>query len=157
MCKLLKQQIRNAKTEYLANHLTKQVEEGNTKPVYTYLHKQSGRSNCITSLTNSEPHEIPDELATHFASVFEDQDLPCPDNIDPETYLKMEEITIGRHGVELWLTKLDQRKALGPDNIPAIAIKNFARNCPSFLDCVFNLSLQPQRRKSPKRLEDCGH
>lgn len=138
LCKLLKQNIKDAKADYLKNHLTNQMEEGNTKPLYNYLNKHSGRSNCITSLTNSEPHEIPDELAAHFASVFEDQALPCPDHIhvDAETYPTMEEISIGRQGVELLLTKLDQRKAPGPDNIPAIAIKNFAKHCPSFIDCV---------------------
>ena len=57
----------------------------------------------------------------------------------------MDKIKIGRHGVELLLTKLDQRKAPGPDSVSGITIKTFALNCPSFVDCVcyiFRMSIK---------------
>ena len=136
LCAIVKSEIHKAKADYLENHLCKQMEEGNSKPLFNYLNRHKGRSNNISSLKDSEQHEIPDTLAKHFAAVFSDTNLPIPPAHVVKTYPKMDKIEIGRHGVELLLTKLDQRKAPGPDNVSGITIKNFALNCPSFVDCV---------------------
>ena len=145
ICAVVKTEVHKAKSDYLKNHLCKQMEEGNSKPLFNYLNRHKGRSNNITSLKDSEPHEIPDTLAKHFAAVFSDTNLPTPTANVVKAYPKMEKIKIGRHGVELLLTKLDQRKAPGPDNVSGITIKTFALNCPSFVDCVcyiFRMSIK---------------
>ena len=131
--------VKKAKSDYLKNHLCQQMAEGNSKPLFNYLNKHSGRSNNISNIKDCQPHEIPDALAKHFSAVFSDANLPVPTNHINQTYPPMDPINIGRHGVELLLTSLDQRKAPGPDNISGITIKNFAKNCPSFVDCIFNI------------------
>ena len=137
--KKIKWLVADAKSDYINNHLSKQMEEGNSKPFFNYLNKHSGRSNNIMNLANCESDDIPKSLAEHFSSVFEDQGLPLPIFADNPTCPKQDEIKISRQGIYTLLSKLDQRKASGPDNLPTIALKNFAINCPSFVDCVHSI------------------
>ena len=127
--------LSKAKADYLKNNLAKQMQEGNSKPLYNYLKRNSGRSNNIVSLQNTEPEHIPNALADHFAAVFNKKSLPTPD-FEPGNLPQMDSFEISKEGLRALITKIDIRKCEGPDNIPGIAIKNFTANSTSFLDCV---------------------
>ena len=77
LCTEIKRLVKQAKTKYL-DHLSCQMSEGNTKPLYNYIQRNSGRSNNITGLSNVDTCDIPDEFARHFASVFtkSNHDIP---------------------------------------------------------------------------------
>ena len=60
LCLDLKKRIRYAKTHYL-KHLSDQLESGNSKPLYNYLQRNSGRSNKITGLSDTDTSDIADK------------------------------------------------------------------------------------------------
>ena len=130
--------ISQAKADYIKNHLTKTMEEGNSKPLYNYLKKHTGRSNNIAGLKNTDCDNIPNALADHFAKVYEHKDLPQP-TFDVPAYPAMEPLKLTKTGIENLINKLDIRKAYGPDNISSMVLKMFTNNVPSFLDCVVKL------------------
>ena len=134
LCLDLKKRIRYAKTHYL-KHLSDQLESGNSKPLYNYLQRNSGRSNKITGLSDTDTSDIADKFADHFASVFTKSNHPAPDSSDSR-YPKMRDICVNKAGVKSLLENLDHRKAGGPDNITAMILKQFTLNVPSFVDCL---------------------
>ena len=73
----------------MKNHLTKTMEEGNSKPLYNYLKKNTGRSNSIARLENTVSQNIPNALAHHFAKIYERRDLPKP-TLDHSSFPTME-------------------------------------------------------------------
>ena len=137
LCLELKKRIRSAKTHYL-KHLSDQLESGNSKPLYNYLQRNSGRSNKITGLADTETSDIANKFADHFASVFTKSNHPIPNSSD-SLYPKMRDIHVSKAGVKALLEKLDHRKAGGPDNISAMIIKQFTLNVPSFVECIYLL------------------
>ena len=98
------------------------MEKGNTKPLYNYLTKHSGRSNNISGLKDSSPEDIPNKFADHFSSVFSDNQLPIP-VFDTHQYPQMEDVVVHKEGLRAMISNLDVRKAGGPDNITAIMLK----------------------------------
>ena len=134
LCSLIKSRVRQAKTQY-QNHLAEQMEEGNTKPLYNYLTKHSGRSNNINGLKDCSTDDIPDRFADHFSSVFTENQYQVP-NFPPRPYPMMSDITVNSDGVKALIMKLDIRKAGGPDNITSTILKMFCMYVPSFLDAI---------------------
>ena len=146
----LEREIKKAKSDYLKNHLTQQLEDGNSKPLYNYLKKNSGRSNNIAGLKDTRTEDIPDTLADHFANVYQCQDLPTP-TLDSKAYPKMEAVHISESGLKQLIMKLDVKKAHGPDNLSSMLIKSFTENVPSFLRCLLILmSSTLQHSASPE-------
>lgn len=137
LCSQIKTLVRKAKSNY-HQHLSTQMENGNTKPLYNYLTKHSGRSNNISGLKDSSPEDIPNKFADHFSSVFSDNQLPIP-VFDTHQYPQMEDVVVHKEGLRAMISNLDIRKAGGPDNVTAIMLKIFAVNVPSFLDSILLL------------------
>ena len=136
--KLIEKELKKAKTDYFKSHLTARMEEGDSKPLYSYIRRHSGRSNTITSLQNTNTTEIPNALADHFAAVYNKTDLAIPD-LPTKEYVQMNSFKLSKTGLISLLNKIDQRKAEGPDDIPGKALKEFSINVPSFVDCVLTL------------------
>ena len=134
LCNQIKSLVRKAKTDY-QKHLCAQMEEGNTKPLYNYLTKHSGRSNNISGLKDCTPEEIPDKFADHFSSVYSNEKLQIP-NFDDKNYPPMSDIVVHREGLHALIKGIDTRKAGGPDDISAMTLKMFVSNVPSFLDSI---------------------
>lgn len=130
--------ISKAKTNYLKNQLAASMESGDSKPLYRYLRRHSGRSNNITSIQNTAAEDIPDAIANHFASVYNKTDL-CVPPIPTANIGAMEKFKLSKTGLQSLLLKIDQRKCEGPDNIPGKALKEFTMHIPSFLDCTYTL------------------
>lgn len=102
ICSQIKANVKNAKASYLKDHLTKQLEEGNSKPLYNYLSKNSGRSNSITGLKDTPTEEIPDKLADHFASVYCAQQHSLP-KLQENEYSDMNKINVSKSGIQAML------------------------------------------------------
>ena len=130
--------ISKEKTDYMKNKLAASMENGDSKPLYKYLKRHSGRSNTITSIQNTASEDIPDSLAKHFASVFNKTNLNPP-TIPANNFGTMEEFKLSKNGLKSLLLKIDQRKCEGPDNISGKALKEFTHRVPSFLDCTHTL------------------
>ena len=112
LCLELKKPYRSAKTHYL-KHLSDQLESGNSKPLYNYLQRNSGRSIKITGLADTETSDIANKFADHFASVLTKSNHPIPNSSD-SLYPKMRDIHVSKAGVKALLEKLDHRNIYLP-------------------------------------------
>ena len=96
-----------------------------------YVKNQKKSSSAVGTLSANgkigiRPKEKAKMLNNQFTSVFtKDQAETLPD-LGNSTYPPMPKITVDETGVCSLLARLDPKKALGADNIPAIILKNCA-------------------------------
>ena len=133
----VKMDIKEAKSNYLEVHVTDEMQQGNTKPLYNLISKSRGQSNHIGCLSGTPPGDIADSFANFFSSVFQDNALPLPDfRLEAPPTHNMEKINITGEGIEKLIKNLDVRKATGPDNISSYCLKEFSLNVSKFVPCL---------------------
>ena len=140
----VKKKITTAKSRYFETHICKSLSEGNTKPLFAHINKAKGQSNYISSLKDKDYEQIPEELAKHFASVYNDHTY-TPPVFECKSFDSMAAIKISEAGVKSYLSSLDPRKSSGPDNVSPMLLKMFSMYVPSFVCCIsilFQASLQ---------------
>ncbi|XP_063968215.1 sodium-coupled monocarboxylate transporter 1-like [Lytechinus pictus] len=123
--------LRSARWEYLNDVIGPSLRE-KPKAFYQYVKRLRQDSTGIQQLLSegclkSCSQEKADILSRQFESVFttEPDNVLLP-NILPSRYSSMEDISVHVNGVEKLLRGLDASKATGPDNIPAILLKETA-------------------------------
>ena len=120
------------------------LNEGNTKPLFAHINKAKGQSNYTSSLKDINYEQIPEELAKHFASVYNDH-IYIPPVFKCKPFDPMAAINISEAGVKSYLSSLDPRKSSGPDDVSPMLLKMFSLYVPSFVCCIstlFQASLQ---------------
>lgn len=130
--KSIKAQINQAKTDFIDIHITRELKNGNTKPLYIsgtiqpyrlfkgHTHKRHCRFFC-----------------SFFSSVFNDRSHPLPDFVLPyPPPHDMSAVKITVPGVTSLINKLDIRKASGPDQVTPYCLKEFSTNVPKFVECL---------------------
>ena len=129
----VKKEICSAKKQFIDTHLTEELTNGNTKPLFRYINKHKGESNQISSLDTAETDTIPNVLADFFASVFTPED-DIPENTTPSTNKR--KIKVSKNGIISLIKSLDARKTSGPDHIGPYTIKSLVANVSAFVDCI---------------------
>ena len=133
----MKIQVSQAKTNFIKIHISDELKSGNTKPLYNFISKSWGKTNCIGCLNGIPPEGIPNSFAQFFSSVYNVDSHPLPDFglQDPPCH-DMSEISIRVQGISHLVDLLDARKASGPDEISWYCIKEFNANDPKFAECL---------------------
>ena len=136
--KRVKQLIAKSKSEFINNHISRELEAGNTKPLYNLVKKSKGQTNQINSLAGTASDQIANELGKFFSSVYAKNSNNIP-HFNPKPTSKMGGITVDTEGVKKLLTSLDKRKSCGPDNLSAYLLNSFAKNVPTFAECIAHI------------------
>lgn len=135
--KSVKIEVNKAKTSFIECHITREMHNGNTKPLFNLISKSRGQSNHIGCLENTLPEHIADTFAEFFSTVFNDNTHPIPDFTlqDPPSH-SMPGILITEEGVTALIKNLDMRKSTGPDGISSYCLREFSSSIPGFLQCL---------------------
>ena len=80
-------------------------------------------------------------LNDQFRKVFTREDTTTLPRVDGDPYPAMPEIQVTVPGVEKLLTKLQPKKAAGPDNLPSCILKEYATEIAPALTCIMQKSL----------------
>jgi hypothetical protein len=133
----VKAEVNRAKSDFIAAHITDQLEGGNSKPLYNLIKASRGQSNNISSLENTPQDQIASGLANFFASVYGSNSSSVPhfEPRDPVPYL-MADINVTSSGIDALVRTLDVRKVAGPDNLTSCCLKEFCSRVPKFLSCL---------------------
>ena len=141
-----KSEIRKA----VKNHEKKIVKESKTNPrsFWKYVNTKLSRSTGIPNLTKTDGNltssddEKANVLNSFFSSVFTQEDLsdiPNIENLSKNTFLT--DIIITRDAVKSKLKNLNPAKAMGPDKIPGVILKELNEELSIPLSIIFNKSL----------------
>ena len=124
------------------------LEEGNTKPFYSYLKSQKQDSQGVSPLREggqlySDAVSKARILSNQFKSVFtrDDPDAPVKKLPGPD-YPDIPELIIRPEGVEKLLAGLNPRKASGPDEIPARMLQSLSTELAPALTAIFTQSVE---------------
>ena len=107
----IKNMISKAKSDFLEGHITSELNEGNTKPLFHLINKSRGQANQINCLTGVANEQIADKLAEFLSSVYAENSAVIPPCEASVVGSSMENIRIGDEGLRKLLLSLDQRKA----------------------------------------------
>lgn len=133
----VKYEVRAAKSNFIEHHITGELENRNTKPLYNLISKSRGQSNHISCLENVSQEDIANSFAIFFSSVFNNDTLGVPDfELDMPQLMEMPRICITIEGVSNLIQKLDVRKSTGPDDISPYCLKEFSVNVPEVVQCL---------------------
>ena len=141
-----KSEIRKAVKNHEKNIIDK--SKTNSKPFWKYVNSKLNRSTGIPNLAKpdgnltSSDEEKANVLNSFFSSVFTQEDLtdiPIIDNLTDNTFLS--EIIVTKEAVNNKLKKLNPAKAMGPDKIPSIVLKELSEELSLPLSIIFNKSL----------------
>ena len=128
------------------NYVNDTIAEDGNKGLWRYL-KGVRKDSCgVSTLVKdhkvaTQPGDKAELLNEQFSSVFTREDPASSPDLGPTPYKKMPPITIGKAGVLKLLKELKTRKASGPDNIPAILLKNCAEELTPILAFIFQQAL----------------
>ena len=137
MKKKVRSEVNKAKTNFIESHVTREMLDGNTKPLFNFISKSRGQSNHIGCLENTPPEHIADTFADFFSTVFNDSTHPIPEfALENPPSNDMPRITITEAGVDKLIKNLDVRKSNGPDGISSYCLREFSSNVPEFLQCL---------------------
>jgi len=92
----------------------------------------------------TDPRTKEEMLNHQFSSVFTRENQTNILLMNPSPYPKMPAIHAESNGVLKLLNQLNQRKANGPDNIPAVFLKTCASELPKMLSFIIHQSLVEQ-------------
>lgn len=138
--------LRSSRWKYLNEVIGPSLKD-KPKAFYQYVKRLRQDSTGIQQLYHkgclrSSSQEKADILGSQFESVFTaEPDIPLP-NILPSKYPSMADIIVQGNGVEKLLRGLDPSKSSGPDNIPAILLKETASEVSPILTHIYNQSLK---------------
>jgi hypothetical protein len=120
----------------------------NIKRFYSYINSQLSSRNLIPPLKNPntgelvfDSHKKVDLFQDQFSSVFTQDDGILP-HFDYRTDAKLEYINITEEAVLRRLVALPNKVSSGPDEIPALVLKNVAVSISSPLTSIFSRSLE---------------
>ena len=140
--------MRKQHWQYLNNILTGTDDCGNAnKPLWHYIkcRRQDKVGIGTLNASNGAPviHSIEKAqlLNDQFKSVFTSEDLQNLPSKESSPYLPMPEIIITIPGVLKLLSEINPHKASGPDNIPALVLKETASEIAPMLTHLFQQSL----------------
>lgn len=112
---------------YINNHICKELNNGNTKPLFKYIENRRKLHNTIKSINNcagNTPFEIANTFAVAFASVFTENNGQFSHCIpECEVQFANNPIQFNPHGVHKLLKNLDARKGSGSDGLSAALLK----------------------------------
>ena len=136
--------------ESVRNHEKKIVNESkhNSKPFWKYVNNLLKRSTGVANLIKPDnsftktDEEKADVLNNFFSSVFTKEDitnLPNIENRSKNNFLS--DIILTKEAVYLKLKNLKTNKAMGPDGIPAIILKELCEELCLPITMIFNKSI----------------
>ena len=139
-------EIRKAHNEYVERKLIRGLDEGSTKPFWRYVKSLRRDTSGIGSLKqdgklHNDPKAKAEILNNQFRSVFtkpSDAQIPEPQGSRAPNLPPLE---INCNGVYKLLSKLNVHKAMGPDQIPNIFLKETAIHTAELLTFIFNQSI----------------
>ena len=131
----IKSEVRRLKADFLANHITDNLENGNSKPLFAHIKRSRGQSSHINRLKDTPNDLIATKLADYFAQVYNSHKY-VPPEFSCEHNHAMPKIKISQNGVKTYLLGLDPRKATGPDDISPATLKHFATHVPVFSEVI---------------------
>ena len=139
--------LKRARWAHLKDTLTESLAEGNSKPFWAYV-KRLRRDNVGVSpirsggVLHSDAGTKAELLNQQFQSVFthEDENQAIPDLPGPKTP-NINPLTITARGIEKLLLRLNEKKAIGPDQIPNQFLKHAAKPVSEILQLIFTQSL----------------
>ncbi len=143
----LKKAIKDAHSQYINSVLTDALEEGNTKPFWSYVKSRRQDSSGVAPLKrdgilHTSSSDKAGILSEQFSSVFTVDKM---DDIPPMSggpYPKIDDLEITSNGIEKLLNRLVATKAPGPDCIPNRLLKELAAELAPALAALFNQSIQ---------------
>ena len=120
-------------------------KDKNPKSYYKYMSKKNKYASKILVTYDNGTPELDDEksasiLNDFYISVFKERQSSTPKLTTPRVPVSMPEIVITEEKVKRHLERLNPRKSSGPDNIPAILLKNAADAFKVPLTIMFNRS-----------------
>ena len=128
----MKRNLKKAERDHVNNIIQEGLNQNNTKPFWSYTKSKRKDNIGIAPLKNkgnllTDAKSKANILLKQFVSVF----TRSTDNINPEVgkYKNtppVSQISINKNGVLKLLKRLDVHKAMGPDGIPNIVLKNCA-------------------------------
>ena len=139
-----KKAFRTAEEEHVNSSIIKGLDNNNSKPFWRYVKAKRQDRTGIPPLkqNGSLVHDSKDKaqiLVSQFESVFKkaNNDLPPTKSCQHE----IESLTITVEGVEKLLAGINISKAVGPDNIPNIVLKECSKELAPGLTAIFQLSV----------------
>ena len=66
----IKSEVRRLKADFLANHITENLENGNLKPLFAHIKRSRGQSSHFNRLKDTPNDLIATKLADYFAQVY---------------------------------------------------------------------------------------
>ena len=143
--KQCKRSFERAEQDYIIRSIDKGLQENNNKPFWRYI-KNKNKDNIGESPLKQdgtlqyENSSKADILLKQFKSVF-----TTSDGIIPKTskqYPDIDDLEVTEKGVCKLLQGIDVKKAVGPDSIPNIVLRKYAKEIAPGLKSIFNKSLQ---------------
>ena len=132
----VKRAVRKAKNDYINTHISGELDNGNSKPLFNLIKKSRGQANQISSLVNTPSDKIADRLAAFFSTVYRKEPMSPPDLTTPTDFSQSPSLNIDESGLNALIAKLDVRKATGPDGLSAYTLKEFSKHVPKFNACL---------------------
>ena len=135
--------LKTAHWDYLNTILT---EDDNNKGLWRYL-KGTRKDSCgVSTLASGDqvwttPRDKSEMLNTQFSSVFTRENRWNVPPAKPSLFPKMPPIRIASAGVSKLLGQLNQKKACGDDNIPAVLLKHCTEELSPKLSFIIQQSL----------------
>jgi hypothetical protein len=128
--KAFQQILRRAHWDYL-NSILDPEEDRTSKNLWSYIKSKRQDNSGVSALKSdgkliTDPQEKATVLNNQFVSVFTREDTSKFPEKGPSPYPTMPPILITREGVRKLLSKLQVKKATGPDQIPARVLKEAA-------------------------------
>lgn len=142
------QACRQARSSYISNVMTSAMEQGNSKPFWSYVKakRQTSGSGISPLLKDgslqTDPQVQANILNEQFCSVFTEDKGDHAAKMQSPPFPTIEDLEISTRGVEKLLLKVNERKACGPDQIPNRMLRELALELAPALTFIFNQSLK---------------
>jgi len=138
--------LKQAHWDYLNNLFLE--DDNNNKRLWRYLKGTRKDSCCVSTLVadgkiGTDPSTKAEMLNRQFSSVFTRENQSTPYIMNQSPYPEMPAIHVS-NGVFKLLNQLNQHKANGPDNIPAVFLKLCASELAKMLTFIIQQSLGKQ-------------
>ena len=153
----MKRNLRKAEWDHVNKVIQDGLNQNNTKPFWSYTKSKRQDNIGIAPLKSkgnllTDAKSKPNILLKQFILVF----TKSTDNINPEVGKfnntpPISQIIIDNNGVLKLLKRLDVHKAMGPDGIPNIVLKNCADEISQWLCTIFQQSLSTRTLPSDWR------
>ena len=152
----IQRQLRQSYWKYIENIVTPKEEEnsfGNMKRFWSYIKHKKTDFSGVSSLKQdgrliTDPKQKANVLNSQFQSVFSDPFDISPEKFCQESYMsdtnnypKMPDIILNKSGIEKLLSKLDPKKACGPDEIKPRVLKELGHELSPILCLIYQKSI----------------